>query len=305
MLDDIMFFIKLYETQSFKNTATLLNIKPSTLSKHITALENKLGRQLIIRSPKMFKPTPYGTYVYSQLRHVSTFTEKILNGYNQHEKTHQEGVLNLSLGSAISYELISPHLDEFVQQNPNIQLNIDFSINIIKWPSESTHIVLAPRSINDKYLVNRFIRTEYLKLYCRREYALTYGIPLELEELVNHKIIGILNADNIPLDHIILKNLKNNNEHMLDISKAPIKINNPLHMRKIGLESNYICGSCDSLCVKDLESKTLIPILPEWHLYELEFYLVTKKNITPIEQAFIDFVYNCMSKRYNKMRSHI
>lgn len=65
MLDDIVLFINLYEFRSFKKCADFLKIKPSTLSKHITKLEYKLEKRLIIRDPKNFEPTDFGKYIYN------------------------------------------------------------------------------------------------------------------------------------------------------------------------------------------------------------------------------------------------
>ena len=57
MSDDISLFIKLYETKSFKKCSALLNVRPSTISRHIAKLEYKLGNLLIIRTTRTFEPT--------------------------------------------------------------------------------------------------------------------------------------------------------------------------------------------------------------------------------------------------------
>lgn len=304
MLDDIALFIKLYEIKSFTKCAELINMKPSTISKHISELEHRLGKQLIIRTTKAFEPTAYGVYVYNNLKHVPIFAETILKSYNSKRKNNKIGTLNVVLGTAIAYELISPYIEEFVELNENVKLNLDFTANIYKWPSEDTNIVIGATAIAHDTLENRFLRTEYSRLYCGKEYLHKYGLPDAPEELINHRFIGPFDTNNLPLNHIIMKNSKNNSEYLLDTSRAVIRTNNLLHMRKIALEANYIFGAYDTLVARDIQQGTVIPVLPEWQVYTTDFYLTTKKSITKLEQSFVDFIYNCFSKSYNRIISN-
>lgn len=299
MLDDLALFIKLYDAQSFKKCAELLNMKASTVSKHITDLEYTLGKSLITRTSRSFKPTKFGEYMYGQFKHLSTYTQEVVNKYNKSiRKNKNSGVLNISMEAAISYELICPVLDEFIKLNPNTQLNTDFTINITSWPTDNTDIVLSVRPIDNMNLENRFLRTEYAYLYCRKEYAFKYGIPSEPEELVNHNVIGTVDVNKIPLDHLVLKNHKTNKEFLFDTSNVPIRVNNPLHLRRIGLASDFIFGTWDSLCIQDVQKENLIKVLPDWSAFEIDSYLVTRKTVTPLQQSFINFIYHCVSRDY-------
>lgn len=303
MLDDISLFIKLYETKSFKKCAELLKTSPSTVSKHIAELEYKLGKLLITRTTKTFEPTPYGTYIYNNLRNIPVFTESVLQSYNTKRKNNKIGTLNVALGTAISYELISPYIDEFIALNPNIKLNIKFISNISRWPSEDTNIVLGIAAIDHPTLNSRFIRTEKAKLYCSQNYLLKYGLPEKPDHLVNHRIIGML-YDTASYDHLIFHNTKNHSTFILDLSNINLRTNNLLHMKKIGMSSNYIFGSNDSLISQELQNGTIIPVLPDWYVFEMDFYLTTKKTINSLEQSFIHFIHNCMSKSYNSVMTN-
>jgi DNA-binding transcriptional LysR family regulator len=306
MLDDIALFINLYEAKSFRKCAELLNIRSSTVSKHIIELENKLGKELIKRTTRTFEPTVYGTYVYNNLKNLPVFAESILKSYSTKRKNYEVGTLNITLATSISYELVSPYIDEFIEFNKNITLNLNFLANIYKWPSENTNIVLGSSSLNDEHLHNRFLRTEYSRLYCRKEYNLKYGIPETPAELINHKLIGAFDIySDIPINTIVMKNLKNNSDFLLDTSRVPIRTNNMLHMRKIGLEANYIFGSFDTLVARDIQNGMVIPVLPEWYVFKTDFYLTTKKSLTALEQSFIDFIYRCFSKSYNKIMTNL
>lgn len=302
MLDEMTLFIRLYEIKSFKKCAEILMIQPSTLSRRIIELEFRLKKQLIIRTSKSFKITEFGEDMYKRFRHLPNLAEVIVSSYHKEQNSNQSGVLNIALGAAISYELIAPMLDEFMVANPNVKLQVNFTVNITKWPSENTSLVLSARCLEGRNLENRFLRSEYFKLYCRTQYVMKYGMPSDPEDLSNHRVLGGVDLDNKQsVDYVLLKNTKTNREYTLDLTNVPLKINNPLHVRKIGLESDYIFWSWDSLCAKDLAEGTILPVLPEWQTFKLDFYLVSKKNPTVLEQSFIDFIYYCMSKSYSRI----
>lgn len=306
MLDDIMIFIKVVEQNSLSKAAKTLNIQTSTVSKHLAELEYKLGKSLFTRDTRNISITEYGKFIYDRFKHMPTYLNDTINTVPNNSKLGKysdEGELNLCLGSLVSYELICPELGEFVKTYPNIKLNIIFSSSIAKWPKENVHIVLASTFLNDDKLQNRFLRTEYAHLYCRSEYALKYGLPLQPEDLVNHQILGALSMDNKPIECMLLKNTKTGREFMLDSVNTPIRVNNSLYAKKIALNSDYIFGSWDFVCADDLKNGTLITVLPEWIGMKMDFYIVTKKNISRAEQLFIDFIYNCISHSYNQIFS--
>lgn len=297
MLDDIVLFISLYKVKNFKICAESLMMKPSTLSRHILELEEKLGNQLIIRDTKNFEVTDFGTYIYNQFKHLPTFVKSSIHAYNQvHNRNNYHGTLNVALGENIAYELINPYLSDFLKKNPNLKLNICYLPNIVEFPHDGIDIVLSIKHINDKNLDNRFIRKEYIKFYCSNKYAAEHGIPEQIEALNQHLFIAPLNEYNLQIDYVKLKNIHTQDEYVLDIRDNRLNINQITAAHKIGINSDFIFACIEPLVQNDLEQGTVLPVLPNWTLYEFEFYLVTKKHVTEKEQIFIDFIYECMRK---------
>lgn len=298
MLDDILLFVSLVESGNFKKTAELMSIQTSTVSKHIANLERKLGKTLLIRDTRNITITEYGEFIYDRFKHLPLYITDTLNtnSISQINFQSHEGVLNVCLGSAISYEFITPQLDHFIQLYPKVKLNINFSTNFTQFHSKDTDIMLSPTYIKGKNLENRFLRTEYGKLFCSNKYADKYGIPLTVEDLNSHRIIGALDINNQVIDYVTMNNINTKEIYMLNLKSSSIKVNNPLHIKKIGVNADYIFGSWESLCCSDLKNGTIIAILPEWIAYKIDFYLVSRKRTTLIEQLFIDFISNCMRK---------
>jgi DNA-binding transcriptional LysR family regulator len=295
MLDDIVLFINLYEFRSFKKCADFLKIKPSTLSKHITELEYKLEKRLIIRDPKNFEPTDFGKYIYNKFKHIPLFMEETINVYQKTPaENYNAATLNVALASVLAYGLICPQLNKFMIKYPKIKLNINFITNIVSWPNSQTNMVLSTDYIQGDNFNNRFMRTEHGKLFCSSSYAAKYSIPKHPTEINNQTLIGLINLNNIPLDYVKFKNIYSTEECIVDCTQMQLHLDNALHMKQIGLNSDYIFGSFEYLIQDELRQGLILPVLPNWVAYELNYYLVSKKVVSAEEQLFIDFIYECM-----------
>lgn len=295
MMDNIKLYIKLYEQQSFKKTAELLHMQASTLSRHIYELENELGNQLVIRTSKTFQPTDFGKYIYNKFKHIPDYIDYTLKTYHKiarHDQIH--GKVNLVIGDTISYKLIAPKIRNFCDEYPNIHLNISFLSNISGWPAENINIVLAPIFIKGPNLINRFVRTEHVQLYCTSSYAARYGVPTKIEELTNHKFIGIVDDTFNALEYITIYNITSKQEHVLDLRDNFLNVNSGIYQYTIGNCSDYIFCCFNSFVEDSLRRGDIINVLPNWGFYELNFHIISRKFISAEEQLVIDFIYDCL-----------
>jgi DNA-binding transcriptional LysR family regulator len=293
-----MLFINLVESESFKKTAVSANMQTSTLSKHISSLEQRLGQLLMIRDTRNITITPYGKFIYEKFKHLPAYVDHTIKdkGTNQLFETSSE-VLNLQLGTLISHERINSHLQEFRTAFPHVKLNIMYSTTINSW-GENTDITLSPQYIEGRQFNNRFVRTEFFQLYCTNQYVMKYGIPLTIDELKNHRVIGGLDIDNKPLDYVTLTNQNTKKDYLFDMRDTLINLNSAMLTKQIGINTDFIFASVESLCLSELRQQSIVKILPEWTAYKVDFYLTSRKKVTQLEQAFIDFIYKCLGREF-------
>lgn len=295
MLDNIELFIKLCDARSIKSCAEITNIHSSTISKRISELELTLGKRLVIRTSKRFELTDFGNHIYQSCKHIPLFVESMINSYeNSISSKTTSGTINVALGSVIANKLISPYLHKFLQRYPNIKLNLSFYPSIRTWLSPQLDVVLAIDYIDDSNLTNRFLRHEYIQLYCNSEYALRHGLPQNINELAQRQVIGVVNPDFKSLDYTKLRHKNTGEEYVLDLTHTQLNTSNNIHTIQIGLNADYIFGAYESLVKDELRIGALLSVLPDWYAFELDYYLVTKKKISPETQLFIDFIYDCM-----------
>ena len=295
MINNIKLFITLYEQKNFKKTSELLNIQPSTLSRRISDLETEFDNQLIIRTSKTFQPTDFGDYIYNKFKHIPDFIDYTLRKYNNTAGNHQlRSKINMAIGDTVSYKLIAPKIRIFLDKYPNISLSISFLSNISEWPAENVDIVLAPYFIKGNNFLNRYIRTEHVQLFCTSSYAAKNGLPTKVEELVNHKFIGFIDDKFNPLEYTNIYNINSKEEYVLDLRNNFLNINSGLYHYIIGSSSDYIFCAYTSFMAEYVRDNSVINILPNWALYELNFHVVSRKKTSQEEQVVIDFIQDCL-----------
>lgn len=111
-------FVSLVETCSFQETAALMNVSQSALTKHIQKLEDELGATLFIRSQRSVQVSEYGRVYYPYAKQIiQTQSDAVtaLKKMNDEGKNVLSIVFNPILGQ---YGLIDT-ITEFSRRFPN------------------------------------------------------------------------------------------------------------------------------------------------------------------------------------------
>lgn len=293
MLESIKVFLEVYKTKSFSLAAENLNKSRSKISRDIAQLEDELGKQLFLRSSKFFQPTLFGEYLYNKTKHIPEFLDSAINSFDNTEQNIQAiGTINLALGAAISSTILSK-LHEFYKIYPNISLNISIIHNLTEWTSQNIDIALTANYIYNPNLVNRFIKTEYIQLFCSSDYASKCGIPKTPQDLVNYQVIGIVDDKYRQIEFVKMYNLSTHEEYILEQKKSFLRLNSAIHAT-IGMSMDCIFGSFRTIMKNYLSEGSVVCILPDWVLYEINYHIVTRKIVSKEEQLVISFISSCL-----------
>ncbi|WP_198029437.1 LysR family transcriptional regulator [Bradyrhizobium sp. WSM3983] len=122
-IGSLRIFCAVVETSSFSAAARLLNLAPSTISKHVDALEHALERPLIQRTTRQLSITEAGRVFFDQCQ-VALSALSAAVDYKNGEASHNvTGKLRVTAPPALSQTILAPRLSEFVRLNPGITLD--------------------------------------------------------------------------------------------------------------------------------------------------------------------------------------
>jgi len=297
MFDNIVIFTQLIEIGNFGKTAEYLNLSPSTLTRKIQDLENYLNKQLLIRDTRNIELTSEGSMVYLQFKDLRGQLNNLYKSFNE-DNSKKSGILNVILPIEFSYGLISPYLSYFIKDHPDIKLNVYYELRPDELKNMDINIIITRRQINYPEYISRLIRSESIQLYCTPQYALKNGMPLTIEDIGNHNLIGCIehSTETNSLDYITFTN-KYTHEKFLwsNLDNTVLKTNMSTHSLHIGLAGEHIFGSWSFPCSDLVNQGKLLQVLPEWYAFKQDFYLYCRKKTSPLDQTFIDFINRCMN----------
>jgi LysR family glycine cleavage system transcriptional activator len=111
-------------TQSFREAAELLFLTSSAVSHQMKLLESELDRKLFARNSRSLTLTDDGKALYDDLRPVLDSLDKVVE---RHGGGHSRRSLRISVQPFFASEYFIPRLQEFVDLNPDIDINLDTS----------------------------------------------------------------------------------------------------------------------------------------------------------------------------------
>jgi DNA-binding transcriptional LysR family regulator len=178
-------FLHAAELGSFSKAAARMEIKTSTVSRHINELEADLGIALFNRSTRGLVLTEGGQVFRT---HALTAVQSLDEARQSASSLNAspQGLLRVTMPASFGRRHVIPHLPEFIKRYPHIDVDAvvtDEPLNIIE-----ARIDLAIRigALPDSQLVARRL-AEHRRVVCASpDYTKRHGVPTVPAELATH-----------------------------------------------------------------------------------------------------------------------
>jgi len=193
-IETIKRFISVAQTGGFTRASEQLNVPKSAISTSVSRLEEHLQTRLLYRSTRQISLTEAGERFLIQSQRLLDELEGIENQF-QREGQELRGVINVDMPSRFFSTVVAPHLNEWFQRHPQIQIRLlgaDYRIDPIK---ERVDCVIRGGKLESSNLIGRHLGSMEMINCISSSYAERYGIPTSLDDLEHHFVIDYL-SDN-------------------------------------------------------------------------------------------------------------
>jgi len=181
-------FRRVVEAKNFSAVARETNMSQSTVSKHIAALEERLGTKLLNRSTRSLKLTEAGKEYYHHCI-------RILNDFQEAEasvgkgKIKPTGTLRISTSAAFGRTCMLPYLNEFFDSYPDINLDLVFNDDYIDLVKEGIDLAIRIGPLADSSLIARKIGSSPRVVVASPDYLVKHGRPKKPADLEKHNCL--------------------------------------------------------------------------------------------------------------------
>lgn len=299
-LNDLLIFKEVYELKNCSKAAANLKVSLPTINRRIKHLEKYFGNYLFIFKNNSMYSSDLAESLYQEvitilnpvIEQISSLQSKSLNPTDE-----ISGTFRLQLPVVISLHHITPRIPALIAKYPKLKLEILYSNSLYE---------MLPLKIDFCLTLNKHFAGEtesidknknfYGALYCTKEYANKYGIPQNVDELVNHNLVGVIAPDHNVIPSIRFVNTITNQIQIINNPKQ-LRTNNSEQNIELILSNMFIAPllTTSKTTIKKM-NLDLIHVLPDWKAeYFRAYFIINQQSNKYIANVIKEFLLECLS----------
>lgn len=280
-------FIRLVDSGSFSRTARDMNLSQPTVTKHIAAIEARLGVRLLNRNTRGMRLTEAGTLFYERCKIIQREVETADDMVTRLGE-RINGRLRVASSSGFGRRVVMPLAQEFMASNPGVQFDLQFDDHMIDLVEHGIDVSVRMGKLADSTLGSRCLGVNPWVTVASPAYLARWGEPAHPSLLAGHACIVYSSVQG---DHLW---------HYADGKGSPIAVavNGPLRANNIScVASAALDGIGIALLPQYIARRwiirgTLIAILRDFPLPSQEIHAVypSPRMIPAKVSAWIGFL---------------
>ena len=281
---ELGFFLRVSEEASFSAAARSLDLDPSTISKVIQRLENRLAVRLFHRTSRVLQLTQEGEQFLAAAQKVMQALEEAEASVNT-AVTEATGVLRLSSTAAFARRRLAPLLPAFLKANPLVRVEVVVAATPPDLFEQQIDISFQSGNIPDSTLVARRITTARWHLCAAPSYLERAGTPSTAQELATHECLNFL-----PGSFRSRWPLRQDDQIVTQEPKALAAANNGDMLCTLATLGLGIARLADYHIDAELRSGQLVKLLQDHELDREPIYAVfaSKRHLSPRVRVFLE-----------------
>jgi DNA-binding transcriptional LysR family regulator len=194
-------FMAVAETGALNGAARQMEISPSAVSKHIAALENTLGAQLLNRTTRQVALTEVGASYLQSCRLIIAELDKA-NSEARTASGSVQGVLRVGAPIGFAHRHVAPHLPIFLAKYPHLSVELQSAESDTDMIEAGFDLCIrtSPHSDHDQ-LVYTELAANTRQLIATPDYLAAYGAPKKPADLSKHRLITHTTRSNLNYWH--------------------------------------------------------------------------------------------------------
>ncbi len=178
-------FIRVVETGSFSKASSSLGITQPTATKHVAALEKRLGARLLHRSTRGVTPTEVGAAYYDKCKLIAQQLDEADN-LALLMQARLGGTLRVSTSVAFGRRVLTPLVLQFMRQHPELQVELSFEDRYVNLVEQGIDVAVRMGRLADSQLGARYLGTNPWVLVAAPAYLAAHGKPRRPADLAQH-----------------------------------------------------------------------------------------------------------------------
>jgi len=183
--EDIQAFIAVVDAGSFTAAADRLGSAKSAVSRRVSALEERLGVQLLHRTTRVLNLTETGRSFYEHGTRILADLEEAEAAVHQ-EHGELRGKLRIAMPLSFSISHMCKPIAEFTRTYPKVTFDLDLNDRRVDLVQEGMDLALRIGHLSDSSLIARRLFDSHMVVCASPAYIEQHGVPKAVADLRDH-----------------------------------------------------------------------------------------------------------------------
>jgi DNA-binding transcriptional LysR family regulator len=285
--EDLQAFVAVVESGSFTAAAERLGAAKSAVSRRVSALEARLGVQLLRRTTRMLNLTDTGRSFYEHSARILADLDEAESAV-QLEHGELRGTLRVALPLSFGVRHMCKPIAAFSKQHPKIRFDLDLNDRRIELIEEGVDLAVRIGHLRDSSLIARKLFDVNAVICASPHYLKTHGTPETPDDLRKHDCLVYSNLEDP--ERWEWKDTNGNRRSVevrtvMRASSGDFLVNAAAHGLGIVIQPTFLAS-------ESIRRGTLVPILEgyEWPVSPAYAVYPPTRHLSHRVRTFIDFL---------------
>ncbi len=181
----IQLFIRIVESGSFSKAAEELRITQPTATKHVAAMEQRLGARLLNRNTRGVSATEIGSLYYDKCKTILREVDEADNLATLLQ-SRLGGTLRVSTSVAFGRRVATPLVLRFMREHADISIDLSFDDRYVNLVEQGVDVALRMGRLADSMLGSRYLGVNPWLVAAAPAYLARHGEPQTPSDLSRH-----------------------------------------------------------------------------------------------------------------------
>ena len=181
----VQLFIRIVETGSFSKASVDLGVTQPTATKHVAAVEARLGARLLNRNTRGVSATEIGALYYEKCKLIQRELEEADNLASLLQ-SRVGGQLRISTSVGLGRRVLTPLVLSFMRTHPEITIDLSFDDRYVNLVEQGMDVAVRMGRLADSSLGASYLGTNPWMLVASPAYISAHGAPAAPADVARH-----------------------------------------------------------------------------------------------------------------------
>ncbi len=191
-LTEMEAFIMVVDAGGFTEAARRLGVSKSAISKHVSALEGRLGARLLNRTTRRVSPTEIGLAYYDRAGRVLAEAEEA-DAMAAAMQGAPRGRLRVSAPLTFGQRYLAPAVAAFLKTYPDVSVHLEMDDKFVDLVSGNFDLAVRIGDLPDSSLIAKKLGEASRHVVASPAYLAEHGEPTSIEQLQSHELLHYSN----------------------------------------------------------------------------------------------------------------